>query len=422
MLEFLAPAWLWVPPLVAATGLWGLWRGQRVGRPVSSVRLWKGLAAGDPAARRRAVDPLWLVVLIAAVLAALGPARPQWALDRHSPALRLGIDVAVRDVALDSGQHTLAAWLKIHGAQGIPDSVTVSLATDSDTHLQSVSLAALKAGWTHTLASVSSSLAVEIRAGRDILYLQRWGRPVAAPFGVLELGSPDPMLRRAFEVHPAARFGDPTVRPAVIFIDQAAEPLPPPPTLEEMAGPGGLILAGPTTPFPGIDAGPAIRAPEEGWRLEREATARGVQEQLTSDNVRVFSLRPARFSAEWQILARAGGHPFMALSRGKTTRLWLAAQVTRDTDWWKHPSFLIFFAETLQHARTQASPPPPAQRIVAWVPDGPPQGSAIDPPAGARVVGLGPWIGTLAVALLVGAAAGLLWRGWRTTAASSRAL
>jgi hypothetical protein len=419
MLEFVAPGWLWVPPLVAVTGLWGLWRGQRVGRPVSSVRLWKGLAGGETTARRRVVDPLWLMVFIATLLAALGLAGPQWAMERDARAGRLSVDVAVRDVGLESGQHAVGAWLKVEEAQGIAELVAITLATPDGTFSQSMPLATLKSGWTYAvdMPAVPSKLSLDIRAGsanaNDVLFRQRWARPGVAPFGVLELGTIDPMLRRAFQVHPGARFGDPTLRPAVVLINQTADPAA---SLEEMGGAGSLMIAGPSAPFPGIEAGGPIRGPEGGWRMEREVagTAPGVRDDPRgAEMARVFALRPARLSSEWQILARAGGHPFLALARGKSTRLWLAAELTPDTDWWKYPSFIIFFGELVQQVSGAAS----ADRIVTWVPDGRPEGTAIAPPTvppGRGALLLGPWMGIGAMALLVGSAVGLVWRGLRT--------
>jgi len=74
------------------------------------------------------------------------------------------------------------------------------------------------------------------------------------------------------------------------------------------------------------------------------------------DAVRVAKLREATFSADWQIVATAGGHPWIAIRQmngaeaGNTMMIWLASEPRAQTNWTNDPSFVLFFAEMANRA------------------------------------------------------------------------
>ncbi|HID74542.1 MAG TPA: hypothetical protein EYP56_00930, partial [Planctomycetaceae bacterium] len=99
----LASPWNLAPGLVTAgILLWLFWRSRRRGRP--AVFPWRGLFIDNPPQSPRFPPPLWLVLLVLAVLAlstaASGPrwVRPAWQVQRLVVVLESGVEALSREI------------------------------------------------------------------------------------------------------------------------------------------------------------------------------------------------------------------------------------------------------------------------------------------------------------------------------------
>src|SRR5207248_1147453 len=72
--------------------------------------------------------------------------------------------------------------------------------------------------------------------------------------------------------------------------------------------------------------------------------------------VRVTALRQVTLSADWHVIARAGGMPWMAwrvtkrADGSRQTWLWMASEISKETNWWALPSFVMFVSEMRSRA------------------------------------------------------------------------
>jgi hypothetical protein len=406
MLEFASPGWLWVGLALAAAGAWGLWRGQRQGRAVSSVKLWSGLAGGETARQRRAVDPLWLLVWLATVLGAVCLARPMWTTEPVHDVPRVSVEWSVQELKAGELGRIVAAFVRVEKTDGLHDPALLVTRTHNAVGTETVPLVKLREGWLSALSDDIRSVTLELHNGQtgEALAIQTFARPARRLFGVRELGPIPEPLRRVFAVQPGAVANDPTVRPVVLLAGEL-------PARHE-AGAGDLVIAGPDVAAPGLELGARVLADNGEWAVERADGMAEVGPNVSWDRVHVTALREAHFSDAWRLVAQAGGRPFVAVRPGTAdspTWVWLAADVGRETDWWKDPGFVVFFAQLSHEVLSRADP----ERLVAWQATGPLGGQAAatpHPPAAS----LTPVAGALAIAMLASAAGWQLFRGRRT--------
>jgi hypothetical protein len=393
VLDFAAPFWLSVPAAAAVAGAWALWRGQRRRQPVSSLRLWKGLTA-EGAAKRRALDPLWLLVFLASVLAGLALAQPRWTRGTppHPP---LDVTWNVRTLHADNG--TTQAWIRcpqlpapptltINGTERLvsPDQLRQGLALPVQPDPRGTITLSLQAGSARAAATFSD--------------------PGTTPtFGLLEIADPnspiDPALARFFHMQQNARPGDPSIHPRVALLSDANLRAEDPQNAD-------LVIAQPATPLPGLVPG----APVDGPWTPQVAPDSGFDwpSFVSLKDVQVFARRDVTLSSDWRPIATVAGKPWIAYrlinktstNDKSTIYIWLASDPARQTTWPNHPAFVRFFAE-LQH-RALA---PAAQLLADWpqLPDAS-NAFAITP------FPLDTYIALAAIALLVTAVAWFLAR------------
>ena len=391
MLEFAAPIWLSIPAAVGALGVWALWRGQRRRRAVSSLRLWRGLE-GAGSAKRRVLDPLWVLVLAAGMLAGLAWAGPRWE-SGAMPAPRLEVTWAVRSVggAGDGTGGGTEAWVRCGNAGG---AATLSI----NGMERPVGEADLRQGVALPVTGdAQGRVRLELRAGHA-LARATFTHPGGAPaFGLLEIAGSgagiDPALRRVFGVQPNMRAGDPTVHPRVLLVN---DPQVRAEDLEE----ADLVIGQGASALPGILPGAEVKGE---WAAQVEGGSGFAWPAFVSlKDVHVRTMREAVISADWRIVATAGGKPWIAvreMPRGdgsKALWVWLASSPWTDSDWVKDPGFVLFFAEMEQRAFGGEARP-----YVDWMrlPD------AVTPHAAAPVE-LARYVGVAGVGLLLGA---MLW-------------
>jgi hypothetical protein len=355
MIFFAAANGLWIAGIAGIAGIvggWALWRGQRRLRSVPSLKLWRGLGPSAAAKGRRWIDPLWALVLLAGLLAAVALAQPQWCSRSQKDRPDLHPDWSVRstNVSDANGIHA-EAWIRLSPAEsaGI-DAVRVNGIQ------QSVPAAGLAAGILVPVSATPAELALLSRG--NVVATATFEKPADTPrsFGFLRLCAPadgelDPALRRFFEMQPGAQIDDPAAQPVVVLVKGLNL------SAEELAG-AGLIVAEPDAELPGIKLGAPLSAPPPGWTPEPAAGAFAWPPFVSLKDVHVKALRQAEFSSDWEVIARAGGHPWIAVRRKGNLAIWLASAPTSDTDWVQAGSgFVAFFAEMQNRALGAAGQP-----------------------------------------------------------------
>jgi hypothetical protein len=387
MLLFSTPALLALAPVVAALGLWTLLRGRHRAQPVSSTRLWQNLAGEASGARSRKVDPLWLLVFLAAVFTALALPGPRWQSGRSLQDLPSAkVEWAVRSLADNppslflkiTEPHHLAATLRLEPSQ------------------QHVATADAIHGLTLPLPTEISTL--RLFSDHALLAAATFTRPDRPPFALLTRAAPgravDPALYRVFAINPAAVVGNVLIHPAVLLVDD------PKFTLNDIS-PDTLVIGAPDTPLPGITLGPSFKpaAPPVSVAMPKFV-------QLAS--VQVTTATQATLTADWTIAATLDNHPFLATRRlapNGPTLVWLASRPVADTNWPLNRSFVLYFSDLL--ARTFPTDTQSNGRALDWRREDLPP-ATLHPPA---VVGLTAPLGAAAIVLLAAAALMLAWRG-----------
>jgi len=389
VLLFSSPLLLVLPVVTALVGIWSLLRGQKRMRPVSSLRLWRELIPGESSVRRRRFDPLWLMVLVAAILAGLALAGPRWTY----PVMKL---VPVTWSVRSTGA-TTEAWVQADADGG------ALLVNGTARSMGSIELRKGLAIPVSPDAAGAIHLELQTAMGGAAASFRQ--RPDDQPFGLIEIasaGNPiDPMLHRVFAIQAGARLSDPTVRPRVLLVSAAgASP-------EDLAD-VDLVIALPPAALPGLTP---------GGRVERAAAATLPWTPVAAEHasggaawpaivplkdVHITALRQAAFDNTWEVAAEVptsqGAMPLVLVrtvskaGSQKALWVWLAAAPTTETDWFKSPGFVVYFMQLQQ--RTFGMPAGPAE----WV--GQPE-PAKEP---RMPTDLRPWLALAGIVLLVCAA------------------
>jgi Aerotolerance regulator N-terminal len=330
---FTFPWLLGVVPVVAVVGGWGILRAGRRTVVVSSTRLWAGLL-GEGAVRRRRVDWVLVMLLMAAILGGLALAGPGWRrgeVDRPSVRVQGSVRSTVRETQL---------FLQLKEPHRLPAQLSVEVSGENQP--RSMAVGDLLEGQALTLAP-ADAYTVTVKAGEEPLGVLTFAKPVAPPFGLMtevSVGRPiDPELYRVFAVQAGARVADPTVRPAVVLVDAV--------TLDvSKVGADSLVVLLADTPAPGIDLGGKIAFSGDG----ATPVAENLPAFVDLRHVRVRAARAATLSAEWKTLVSVEGHALVAVRRMGTegpTICWVGANVSAETTWGADPSFVMCFAEVL---------------------------------------------------------------------------
>ncbi len=382
MLIFAAPIALTAVAAVAALGIAALWRGRRMVRKVSHISLWRDSFAESP--QRRRLDPLWLLVFVAALLAAAALASPAWIGPGNPDMPRAEVTCAARSLrSSPATNERVDVYITISHENHLPETLTLGI-NGKD---YSVPLASRRGGYRETLPRPAAGEAVKVslRADNTILYEQTFTRPALAdgqPFALLKQVGPqssiDPALERIFRVQPNVRRDDPLVRPAVLLVNDPAFQLSP------TTGPL-LVIAQPATPLPGITLGPWRGAPADSPGFTPRIALTGPKPLFSwpnwahLDSTRIRRLREAVLSLEWQVLATVDSLPWIAIrarpsenTNPRTILVWLASDPAVDTNWPQDPRFVALFAEMATTLVSGGEETAPRSRIIEWQPANPP--------------------------------------------------
>ncbi|GEM_PF-2424535 len=342
MIMFAAPAWLIAMPLVGILGVWALWRGRHHVQRVSSTRLWEGLTGEASGKKSRHVDPVWLMVFLASLLAGLALAGPRWQSATDPQVATADVHWAIRGIA---GQTQAELFVRIERDQGLSGTCKLIVApTEMDEFtgvVKQFSVADLRQGMVVQVPNFPE-LQATLTAGPHVLAKSTFIRRDRPPFALLTAvargGKIDPALLRLFSVHPSVTTDDPTIRPAVLLVDD--------PRFEaDSVDARTLVIASPRTPLPGNTLKQVITP---------AAPARPQSAQLNLAAVRVNRYTSAELSSDWEILATLDGHPWIAMRTESATptaplrrSVWLASNPAQDGNWGVDLSFVLFFGELL---------------------------------------------------------------------------
>ena len=411
LLFFSTPLWLWALPAVTAAGAWAFWRGRHRPRPVPSIRLWRGLTE-TASARPRIIDPVWLLVFIAALLAAAALAQPEWT--RHFPAdlPSAGMEWTIRSLGASTSPSTTEAWVRLLDGSHLPERMTLSIETDAGREQHTLSLAQLKAGIPIALPTTAARATLSLHtqnatATAPPLAQQSFVRSaIGQSFALLGSAGADPALKRVFAIQPGARPGDPTIRPTILLL---SDPATAPSELSSIDG-TALIIAQSEVPLPGLTPGERLSA-NMPWTPvippDQNASA-AMPNFVHLDRVHVAAFRAVALSPEWHILATVADKPWMAMrQQKKLTLIWLASSPTTETDWPKDPSFVLFFAEMASRALAQPAATTSA-RFIDWIPLN--DSTPTPPQTSSSLYPLNAYLGIAAIVLLIAATALLVLR------------
>lgn len=407
MLLFVAaPAWLWVSGAAVAAGGWALLSGHRRVRAVSSVRLWEGLGVHAGETARRRVDPVWLLVFLALVLAGLGLARPVWRVREGVSKPLFTMTWAVR--SLRQRGMPEQTELFVRAPQGILlPSGKLTLSADGD--FKSTTAKELQAGATLLLSQGKEDVTAILKSGRRTIAWAAFAPPAGGrPSAFFKITGHDlaidPALARVFAVRPGAEEGNAGAEHGVALIND------PDFSMSALPGNAVLVIAEPRTPLPGLVPGERVTADGAGWKLvaapnRAEDFVEGVA------GVRVSAMRRAQMDSNWNVLATANGLPWLAArqwsppeSGRKIELLWLASEPAAETTWPKFASFVIFFGSwTDRSIDAEAAAPDP---FLDWR-----QLRAPSPASPHESRDLADGFGGLSAILAVMAAGWFLWRG-----------
>ncbi|MCL2648023.1 MAG: BatA domain-containing protein [Phycisphaerales bacterium] len=120
MLIFAWPMMLGVAGGVAALGMLALWRGERGRQRVSSTKLWEGLVETAAGGKRRAMDPVWVMIFAGALLGTLAAAGPGWQMKKTGggAAMEMHVEWSVRSVGGRGGGGDPGLFLRVLKAGG----------------------------------------------------------------------------------------------------------------------------------------------------------------------------------------------------------------------------------------------------------------------------------------------------------------
>jgi len=394
MLIFTWPMMLTVAGGVVALGVLALWRGERGRQWVSSTKLWAGLVDVAAGGKRRAIDPVWLMIFAGAVLGALAASGPGWRSGEVLP--KVDVEWSVRSVG--SGEPRLfveaSHGVVVEALRPPPSSVVVEVAGPL---------------FDPPTCDDGQVVHMRVREGDRVVREAKFRRPVGGAFGLLtQTGRGlriDPALWRVFAINPAAKPNDARTDRKVLLVNDPAFDI-------TQVRDNTLVVATGQTRLPGVQLGEKMKVDGSVERMD----VGGLPAFVRLDRVKIDQLQSATLSEDWAVLAKVDGRSWLAmrqleprdgnpgLSRSNgVTVIWLALQPSQD--WAMDSSFPIFFADLLARTFSVGGGADAGRDIHEWAKEE----MLVAWPA-ERVVGFSRWLGGLAIVLLLGGSVLLLRR------------
>ncbi len=359
MLQFMAPMWLWLLPAMLALGLMFLLRQSSRGAVVPTIYFWTPDVAASAAARGRRIDPLWALLLAAALVAALAAAQPQWKPSAATVKPTLAARLAM---ARAPGSKTAELFLRER-----PQAPGASAGAAPQCHLRLESAPGRKPPWRRQfllpkkfwrVGTVVAGLpaARRMRAtlmapgyAHETFLLTRKTRPA---FALLSIGRPGRFLLRAFSVQPGAAVDNLRLRPRIVLVDRRRFSL-------SSAGHPAAVVASGRTPLPGLafSGGQPVRL-TKGISPQKTGGA-GALRAVHFRHVAVRRYWNVIPDKHWRVLAAVAGHPWLlersaspAPSRGGATLYYIGSKLsTHWTNLARRSALVILAANMVRRAR-----------------------------------------------------------------------
>ncbi len=359
----------------AVAGAWAVWRGHRQARRVPTLRFWVDGAAVAPG--RRKLDPLWVIVALAAVLAGGALARPAWRPAAAAiPWGRFRINLRAMPSPPAGVLASSEAWIQLVDGQSLPDKLT--LTADSDAARIALPTVALRRGIAIALPRwAGDTQRLRIMAGPHLVAEAAFAVPLTPRFIVRTISAPgrtiDPALARVFAVQPGAARGDASgdsTLPMVLLVNDPSFP-----TSSEPLTAAQLIVAMGPSALPGIEVLDAQPVALPAGMHPVPAPGADLPVWVHFDDVEVRAAVRVRLSEAWQVLAKVDGRPWLARraasgpTSSKALWLWLGSSPAAQSNWVAEPSFVSFFTDILRQALIPVATAPAAALSAGGVED-----------------------------------------------------
>ncbi len=352
-LFFLHPGLLVLPLLVAAGGWFLLPRSGITEYPFTILEFWPH-ETRDAAGRWKAKpDWPWILILIAAVLAALALCSPhlQWtdlknttapsvtlhAIGRSLPHNNQSVDVFIQSPAIRRGSE-----------------YQVLLTTHQQILRRTVSGRSLNAGIDFSPVAATPKILIMLKQGDRIIAQKTLHRvsgtkPIAGHF----IGTPPSAFLRLFAALPEVILHGPATNRGIWIVHQRRFN----PKILRGTFNSTIVLLG-NTPGPGLTPGAEIKLNQAGPLTA--LTHHRLMQAVHPSRATVRRFFTAHLDSHWHSLIAIQGHTWLAERRDAPhgqTWLWLAAPMDSAwTNWQDHASFVIFFANVLAQLQKSHSP------------------------------------------------------------------
>jgi hypothetical protein len=420
-IAFLYPWWLIATVVVAGLALLAVWSLGLTPMPTSTLRFWHSAASSAGREDSRKIDPLWLLVAVAAMLAALALLQPIVKTFPPPSAVPPPPSIIAAGAAIPQAT-TGSIFVSSRRLVRSSGPVRLDISWPGGRRTENISARQLQAGITFAGIPISAGVwKLALTTAGHTLWRQTLQRQTPATVAVNFLGPPPrPLVRLCHLVKGVAlnRLG---LHPALWILNRSNTRLDP-----TLLARGDAVLALPPAVLPGITLRPAeAMIPATGRTMTYLHLDQTVSDPLL-DHLRLHQIRfrifyKAHFSAHWKILITATGQglgrhpwPFLAQHYKKNSNVWefwLAAPLDfRSTHWPRHSSFVIFFANLLQRLRAHSATDMSATRWVSQVLPFTPGTQAPHQPVGPKIIALAGWLGLTAGGLVMVALVGFVRR------------
>ncbi len=402
-LFFLHPELLFLPALVAAGGWFLLPRRGITEHPFTILEFWPEESYKVAGRWNATPDWPWILILIAAVLAALALCSPrlQTAKLKHPAAPSVTLHAVGRSIPQDT--RTLDVFIQ---GRNIPrgSDYQVILTGGGQILQRTVSAEALKAGIDISPLRATPTITIVVKhnhrvIAQEILLHISMVRIIAGHF----IGTPPTAFLRLFAALPQVTLHGNATDRSIWIVHQGRFN----PRILHGVSNSTIVLLGPT-PGPGLSP----RA-EMTLHPSTPLTAlnhHGFMHAVVLSGVMVRKLFTARLDSHWESLITIQGRPWLAERNDAThgqTWLWVAGPMDWTT-WPDHASFVIFFANVLAHLQNTAGADTPGNWWRAAA--SPTPRIPHRPTVARRSTNLNMALAVLACACLLMATAPLAWR------------
>ncbi|NNM87433.1 MAG: hypothetical protein HKL95_02825 [Phycisphaerae bacterium] len=420
-IAFLYPWWLIATVVVAGLALLAVWSLGLMPMPTSTLRFWPSAASSTGREDSRKIDPLWLLVAVAAMLAALALLHPIVKMF-PPPSARPPPPAIIAAGAAIPQAKTSSLFVRSRRLVKSSSPVRLDISWSGGRRTGIISARRLQAGI--TLSGIPTSARVwhiALTAAGHTLWQQTLKRQTPATVAVNFLGPPPRPLVRLCGLAKGVAINRLGLHPALWILNRSNTKLG-----RTLVVRGDAVLALGPAVLPGITLRPAdAMFPAKGRTMTYLHLAKTVSDPLL-DHLRWHQIGfrifyKADLSVHWKALVTStgqglGSHPWPFLAQhynqnGNVWDFWLAAPLDfRSTHWPRHSSFVIFFANLLQSLRAHSATDMSVTRWVSQILPSTPGAQASHQPIGPRIISLVGWLGLTAGGLVMVALVGFARR------------